>query len=56
MSRIRRLLAHPDRGDVPGWVLIAVNVFLALVAATALVGIWTTDPSGAVLPGLDAGD
>ncbi len=32
MSRIRRLLARPDRGDVPGWVLIAVMT-AALVLA-----------------------
>ena len=30
----------PDIDRLPGWVLIAVNVFLSLVAATALVGIW----------------
>ena len=24
MSRIRRLSGPPDRGDVPGWVMIAV--------------------------------
>ena len=30
----------PDIDRLPGWVLIAVNVFLALVAATALIGIW----------------
>jgi putative membrane protein len=30
----------PDIARLPGGVLIAVNVFLALVAATALVGIW----------------
>lgn len=32
MSRIRRLLGHPERGDVPGWVLIAVMT-AALVLA-----------------------
>lgn len=32
MSRIRRLLARRDRGDVPGWVLIAVMT-AALVLA-----------------------
>ena len=32
MSRIRPLLARPDRGDVPGWVLIAVMT-AALVLA-----------------------
>ena len=31
----------PDIRKLPGWLLIAVNVFLSLVAATALVGIWT---------------
>ena len=31
----------PDIDRLPGWVLIAVNGFLALVAATALIGIWT---------------
>ncbi|MBB1492334.1 DUF202 domain-containing protein [Paracoccus sp. MC1854] len=31
----------PDIRRLPGWVLIAVNVFLSLVAATALLGIWT---------------
>ena len=30
----------PDIRKLPGWMLIAVNLFLALVAATALVGIW----------------
>ena len=30
----------PDIAKLPGWVLIAINVFLALVAATALLGIW----------------
>jgi putative membrane protein len=30
----------PDIDKLPGWVLIGVNVFLALVAATALIGIW----------------
>ena len=30
----------PDIGRLPGWALIAVNVFLSLVAATALLGIW----------------
>jgi len=30
----------PDIDRLPGWVLIAVNLFLSLVAATALVGIW----------------
>jgi putative membrane protein len=30
----------PDIDRLPGGLLIAVNVFLALVAATALVGIW----------------
>ena len=30
----------PDIDKLPGGLLIAVNVFLALVAATALVGIW----------------
>ena len=30
----------PDIGRLPGWVLIAVNLFLSLVAASALVGIW----------------
>lgn len=32
MSRIRRLRARPDRGDVPGWVMIAVMT-AALVLA-----------------------
>lgn len=32
MSRIRRLLAAPERGDVPGWVMIAV-MSAALVLA-----------------------
>ena len=32
MSRIRTLLARPDRGDVPGWVMIAVMT-AALVLA-----------------------
>ncbi|MFL6127770.1 MAG: hypothetical protein ACJ73E_01740 [Mycobacteriales bacterium] len=32
MSRIHRLLARPDRGDVPGWVMIAVMT-AALVLA-----------------------
>ncbi len=31
----------PDIDKLPGWLLIAVNAFLALVAATALLGIWT---------------
>jgi putative membrane protein len=30
----------PDIDRLPGWVLIGVNIFLALVAATALLGIW----------------
>jgi putative membrane protein len=30
----------PDIDKLPGWALIAVNVFLALVAATALIGLW----------------
>ena len=30
----------PDIARLPGWALIAVNVFLSLVAATALLGIW----------------
>ena len=30
----------PGIDRLPGWVLIGVNIFLALVAATALVGIW----------------
>lgn len=30
----------PDIDRLPGWVLIGVNVFLSLVAATALFGIW----------------
>ncbi|MBP1807097.1 YidH family protein [Rubellimicrobium aerolatum] len=30
----------PDIDRLPGWVLIGVNAFLALVAATALAGIW----------------
>lgn len=30
----------PDIVRLPGWVLIAVNGFLSLVAATALLGIW----------------
>lgn len=33
----------PDIDRLPGWVLIGVNVFLALVAGTALVGIWVGD-------------
>jgi hypothetical protein len=32
VSRIRRLLARPDAGDVPGWVMIAVMT-AALVLA-----------------------
>ena len=32
MSRFRRLLAAPERGDVPGWVMIAVMT-AALVLA-----------------------
>jgi hypothetical protein len=32
MSRVRRLLAQPERGDVPGWVMIAV-MSAALVVA-----------------------
>ena len=32
MSRMRRLLAEPERGDVPGWVMIAV-MSAALVVA-----------------------
>ena len=32
MSRVRRLLAEPERGDVPGWVMIAV-MSAALVVA-----------------------
>ena len=32
MSRIRRLYERPDRGDVPGWVMIAVMT-AALVLA-----------------------
>lgn len=31
----------PDINRLPGWALIAVNAFLSLVAATALLGIWT---------------
>jgi putative membrane protein len=30
----------PDIDRLPGWLLIGVNIFLALVAATALLGIW----------------
>ncbi|HRO15950.1 MAG TPA: DUF202 domain-containing protein [Paracoccus sp. (in: a-proteobacteria)] len=30
----------PDIARLPGWLLIAVNVFLSLVAAAALYGIW----------------
>jgi putative membrane protein len=30
----------PDIDRLPGWLLIGVNVFLALVAGTALIGIW----------------
>ena len=33
----------PDIDRLPGWVLISVNLFLALVAATALIGIWIGD-------------
>lgn len=39
---------HPEAPDIrrlPGWLLISVNTFLALVAAAALVGIWTIDPA-----------
>jgi hypothetical protein len=32
MSRIQRLFAEPERGDVPGWVMIAV-MSAALVVA-----------------------
>lgn len=35
----------PDIDRLPGWALISVNVFLALVAGTALVGIWLGDQS-----------
>lgn len=40
----------PDIARLPGWALIAVNVFLAVVAATALVGIWVGDQG----PGMPA--
>jgi putative membrane protein len=33
----------PDIDRLPSWLLIGVNVFLALVAATALLGIWVGD-------------
>lgn len=36
----RTELPAPDIRKLPGGVLIAVNIFLAAVAATALVGIW----------------
>jgi putative membrane protein len=31
----------PDIARLPGWMLIGTNVFLALVAATVLLGLWT---------------
>lgn len=37
-------LLAPDIKKLPGWVLISVNVFLALVAATALFGMWADHP------------
>lgn len=36
----RAELLAPDIRKLPGWVLISVNLFLAAVAAAALVGIW----------------
>lgn len=41
----RAELLAPDIRKLPGSVLIAVNLFLALVAAAALLGIWTS-PKG----------
>jgi len=32
MSRIQRLCSRPDRGDVPGWVMIAVMTAALSVA------------------------
>ena len=37
----RAELLAPDIRKLPGWVLISVNLFLALVAAAALLGLWT---------------
>jgi putative membrane protein len=31
---------RPDARQLPGWLLVAVNGFLALVALAALIGIW----------------
>lgn len=32
MTRVWRLLAEPERGDVPGWVMIAVMTAALVVA------------------------
>ena len=47
MSTVRRLRAEPDRGDVPGWVMIAVMT-AALVAAILV------PFRGAIIPAITA--
>lgn len=47
MSRIRELRAQPDRGDVPGWVMIAVMT-AALVLAILV------PFRGAIIPAMTA--
>ena len=31
---------RPDVRKLPGWLLVAINIFLVLVAVTALAGVW----------------